>query len=121
MAAYAAYSIIYFRDFFVAGMLLSLTLSDSLYPKIRKQQRKWLLPYWLAWAIVLAGLYFIADFIVFPHSARSAHRLQDACINGPLFAFVGLLAAYGSPERNLESLTTSSQLRRVVIDPQHSE
>jgi hypothetical protein len=107
---------VYFRDFDVAIMTLSITLSYPLYQKLNKgQQRKWLIPYGVALALVLGGLYYIADLIVFPHSNRAAHRLQDACTGGSLWAFGGLLVAYCSMEKNRKSLTTSRQQADTIL------
>ncbi len=91
-------SIVWLRDFTGAVMALSFELSPFIYRNLVKcSHMRWLLPCAMALALLLGSLYYVGDLIVFPHSLRSAHRLQDACLQGVLWAVGGLAAEIYSP------------------------
>ena len=91
-------SIVWLRDFTGAVIALSLALCPVLYRNLVENNRKeWMLPCGAALAILLGNLYYVGDLIIFPHSLRSAHRLQDACLMGVLWTVGGLSAEVYSP------------------------
>ena len=86
-------SIIWFRDFTGAVMALSFALWPVIHHTlVKSNQMRWLLPCGMALALLLGSLYYVGGLIIFPHSLRSAHRLQDACLQGVLWAVSGWLA-----------------------------
>ena len=85
--------IIWFRDFTGAVVALSIALWPVIHHNlVKSSQMRWLLPCGMALALLLAVLYYIGDLIISPRSLRSAHRLQDACLQGVLWAVSGWLA-----------------------------
>ncbi len=98
LAVFAAGCIAFFRDFVGATVMFSFLLSPVIYRYIIQHGlKRWLIPYGFVFALFLGCLYYVADLLVFSHSPRAAHRLQDAYSMGPIFAFWGLLTAIWSP------------------------
>lgn len=96
-AVLLAFSIFYLRDLVIPTILLSNELGMAVYRRlVQHNQIKWVLPGGLVFAFLLGSLYYIANLLIFPHSPRAAHRLQDAYIMGPIFAFGGFLTAVWS-------------------------
>ena len=98
VVAFAAGCIAFFRDFVGAAVMFSFLLSPAIYRHIIQHGlKRWLIPYGFVFALLLGSLYYIADLLIFPHSPRAAHRLQDAYSMGLIFAFWGFLTAAWSP------------------------
>lgn len=86
-------SVLLLQDFTVPLLVLSIVLSPFISRRLVGAHRKsWIFPCGLLFALLLSSVYYAADFLVFPHSLRVAHRLQDACVQGSLWAFFGLIA-----------------------------
>lgn len=86
-------SVLLLQDFTVSLLVLSILGSPFVLRRFVGAHRKsWIFPCGLLFALLLSSVYYAADFLVFPHSLRAAHRLQDACVQGSLWAFFGLIA-----------------------------
>lgn len=98
MAASVMVCRLYLRDLTAAMIPLSFELSVVVYQRlVQNNHIKWLFPIGLVLAVLLGGLYYIADSILFSHSLRAAYRLQYAYVMGPVWAFGGLFFAACSP------------------------
>lgn len=87
-----------FRDLTVPLILLSCWLGAAIYRNlVQRDLKTWLVPCGFAFALFLGCLYYLADFIIFPHSLQAAHRLRNACFMGPLLALAGLFTEIYSP------------------------
>jgi hypothetical protein len=105
MAVLAAGFAVWQRDFSLSLMVISFTVSDPLYLMLDKaRQRKWLVPCGIMLALALGGFYYVAELIVFPHSASAAHLFQDACRLGLIWSAAGLAAAYWSPRNRRKTM-----------------
>ncbi len=78
----------------VVSMLLpiSFLLGTLVYTQYKKSHKWiWLVTIGTALALVMGGIYYVADAILFPHSQQAAQRLSEACMLGPMSAVFGLL------------------------------
>lgn len=96
----------YFRDFSLPIMYISLFFAAPLYERLLdKKMTHWIVPCSFAVALALGSLYYLADFCVFPHSARAAYRLHDACGIGILWSLGSLLMVWGTGRRKKAAIS----------------
>ncbi len=83
----------------VAVMLFSLEVNRSLVPAVKRQKPVLGVLAWLGCVILLAGLYYVADLLLFPHSSRVIFRARDS-ITGSIIGMVyGFIAQYWLAKR----------------------
>lgn len=91
-------SVLLLQDFTVSLLVLSILGSPFVLRRFVGTHRKaWIIPCSILVALLFSGLYYAADLIFFPHSLRAAHRLHDACVQGTLLGFFGLIAEALAP------------------------
>ena len=113
MVALSLGSVALFRDFTIPVILLSIVLSPVISRRLDGIHWKvWILPCGFLFTLLLGSVYYAADLIFFPHSLRAAHRLQDACVQGTLWALFGLFANPLSNSRKNHAVNGTAIERR---------